>query len=135
MAAASSAVSQTLPALRHFFDGHEAIELAVLIGSRARGCERVGSDWDFAVQWSRGLSFMDILGRTERLRAELAGLLATTAEHIDIVDIPTARLAMRSAIAEEGLLLKGDGSLAWSRFLLRTWRELEDFHWERQHAA
>jgi hypothetical protein len=44
-------------------------------------------------------------------------------------------LAMRASVAEEGLPLSGAESLAWARFLRRSWRELEDFYWDKQHAA
>lgn len=66
---------------------------------------------------------------------DLARLLGITPERIDLVDIPSARLAMRAVVAEEGLLLKGDNTLAWSHFLLRTWEELEESYRERRHAA
>jgi hypothetical protein len=42
---------------------------------------------------------------------------------------------MRASAAEEGLPLTGQDTLAWAHFLQRTWRELEDFYWEKQHAA
>jgi len=42
---------------------------------------------------------------------------------------------MRAAVAEEGVPILGDNSVAWAQFLCRTWRELEYFYWERNHAA
>jgi hypothetical protein len=42
---------------------------------------------------------------------------------------------MRAAVAEEGKPLAGEDRSAWARFLRRTWRELEDFYWEKDHAA
>lgn len=87
------------------------------------------------MQWRRDIPLGDVLGYTETLRAELARLVQTTQDQIDIVDIPTARLAMRAVIAEEGLLLKGESTLPWSHFLLKTWRDLEDFYWAKDHAA
>jgi hypothetical protein len=42
---------------------------------------------------------------------------------------------MRGSVAEEGLPLAGEDTLAWAHFLLRTWRELEDFYWERHQEA
>jgi len=32
-------------------------------------------------------------------------------------------LAMRAVVAEEGIVLKWAGTLAWHRFLQRTWQE------------
>ena len=111
------------------------LELAVLIGSRCRGTATEASDWDFAIQWSHELGFEGVLAATERLRARLAESLRTGVERIDLIDLPSARLAISAVVAEEGCLLKGDGSLAWSHFLLRTWRELEEWSWESTHAA
>ncbi|MFO8015859.1 type VII toxin-antitoxin system MntA family adenylyltransferase antitoxin [Thioalkalivibrio sp.] len=117
------------------FNREPHLEVAVLIGSRCRGTATEASDWDFAIQWSPQLGFEEGLAATERLRAELAETLGTGLERIDLIDLRSARLAMRAVVAEEGCLLKGDGSLAWSHFLLRTWRELEDWTWESTHAA
>lgn len=121
--------------LEAFFKREEDLELALLVGSRAAGRAHEGSDWDFAVQWRKGMPFEQALEKTEVLRRQLAKYLGTTIDKIDLVDIPSARLAMRAVIAEEGLLLRGDNTLPWSHFLLRTWGELEDFYWEKLHAA
>lgn len=77
--------------LRNFFAQQANIELALLIDSRALGQAREGSDWDFAIQWRRDISWGDVLEYTETLRA---------------------------VIAEAGLLLKGENTLPWSHFLL-----------------
>lgn len=121
--------------LQAVFDREPHLELAVLIGSRCRGTATENSDWDFAIQWSPQLGFEEGLAATERLRAEFAEALDTGADRIDLIDLRPARLGIRAVVAEEGCLLKGDGSLAWSHFLLRTWRELEDWTWESTHAA
>ncbi len=112
-----------------------ALELAVLIGSRVSGRVRADSDWDIAIQWQAGFGLLDLLARTESLRRKIASYLGLPDTRIDLIDIPAARLAMRSVIAEEGLVLKGEESPAWSRFLLRTWRELEEYYWETIYAA
>ncbi len=127
--------SNTIEQLRNLFAQQANIELALLIGSRAVGRAREDSDWDFAVQWRWDIPWENALEYTETLRADLARLLQTTQDQIDMVDIPAARLAMRAVIAEEGLLLKGENTLPWSHFLLRTWRDLEDFYWAKDHAA
>lgn len=121
--------------LGRFFERREELDLVLLIGSRIDGRARDDSDWDFAVQWKKSMLFEQVVEKTEALRGQLAKYLGTTADKIDLVDMPSARLAMRAVIAEEGLLLKGDNALPWSHFLLRTWSELEDFYWEKQHAA
>jgi len=111
------------------------LELAVLIGSRANDTAGPNSDWDIALQWSRDLSFMEQLAATEGLRNRLAKLLGVPETAVDLIDLPTARLAMRAVVTEEGKPLKGAESLAWHRFLQRTWRELEELYWEQIYAA
>ncbi|WP_211224488.1 type VII toxin-antitoxin system MntA family adenylyltransferase antitoxin [Marinimicrobium agarilyticum] len=113
-----------------------ALEIGVLIGSRARGQAHADSDWDFAIQWSREISDpWERLKKTEALRQQLAKWLGTSPDQIDLVDIPSARLAIRAAIAEEGIPLKGDDDLPWFHFLSRTWRELEEYYWDDIYAA
>jgi hypothetical protein len=81
------------------------------------------------------MPIVEQFGHAESLRRRLAGALGIDDTDIDLIDMPQARLAIRAVIAEEGIPLKGEDTLAWSHFLLRTWRELEDFYWNRQHAA
>jgi uncharacterized protein len=121
--------------IQNVFESEPDLELAVLIGSRQRGTATHASDWDFAVQWQRDLDFTEVLAATERLRHRLAEALGVASDRVDLIDLAPARLAIRAVVAEEGRLLKGDGSLAWSHFLTRTWRELEDWTWESERAA
>lgn len=111
------------------------LEFAVLVGSRASGTAREGSDWDIAIRWRRGLSPVQRLEATESLRLQLAQALAVHPDAIDLIDLVQARLAMRALVAEEGRVLAGENDLPWLRFLQNTWAEIEDFHWRRQHAA
>lgn len=127
--------TEELTRLHEFLSSQAALELAILVGSRATGRAHAGSDWDIAIQWPAALSLFDTLARTETLRRELAALLGVAEEHIDLIDLPRARLAMRAVVAEDGIPLKGEDSLAWNRFLARTWRELEDYQWEQARAA
>lgn len=112
-----------------------ALEFAVLIGSRANDTATAESDWDIALQWSAQLSWLDRLGHTETLRRQLAANIGVSETAIDLIDLPRANLAMRAAVAEEGRPLIGEDSLTWAHYLRRTWREMEDFYWEKQHAA
>ncbi len=111
------------------------LELAVLIGSQANGKSHGGSDWDIAVQWKAGLPLLELLGKTEALRRRISHVLGTTEAEIDLIDLPSARLAIKSVVAEEGVPLKGENSLCWPHFLSRTWREIEEFYWEKVYAA
>lgn len=128
-------MSSPIDRLRHALAAVPDLELAILIGSRATGTARPDSDWDFAIQWSRSLGGMSKLGRMEALRREVARQLGRDETAIDLIDLPSARLAMRAVVAEEGVVLKGDDSLYWHRFLQRTWRELEEYYWEQTYAA
>jgi predicted nucleotidyltransferase len=111
------------------------LEFTVLIGSRATGTARVDSDWDIALQWSPNLDLISMLGQTETLRRNLANVLQIPSEKIDLIELRRADLAMRASAAEEGLSLNGQNSMAWAHFLQRTWRDLEDFYWNKRHAA
>jgi len=134
-----SGVSNSIPgAIRQLTDMLSTIadlELAILIGSRTTGCARPDSDWDIAIQWIRGMDYVQQLAVTEQLRRALAETLKVPEQAVDLIDLPTARLTMRAVVAEEGLPLKGGDSLVWYRFLQRTWRELEEQYWEQTYAA
>lgn len=111
------------------------LEFAVLVGSRAAGKAKADSDWDIALQWSAQLDWLGMLGLTETLRRTLADALRTPPDAIDLIELRRANLAMRASVAEEGVPLMGEDTLAWARYLQRTWRELEDFYWDKHHAA
>ncbi len=133
--AATDAVSGTTRRLSDVLGGIIGLEMTILVGSRATGTATPDSDWDLAVQWVRGMDFMQQLAATEQLRRTLAANLGVSEQAIDLIDLPTARLAMRAVVAEEGIPLLGGGSLAWHHFLQRTWRELEEQYWEKTYAA
>jgi predicted nucleotidyltransferase len=111
------------------------LEFAILVGSRATGTERSDSDWDIALYWRDGLPWLERVTKTEMLRRELATALGESESRVDLIDLANTNLAMRAVVAEDGLPLIGEESLTWARFLRRTWRELEDFYWEKEHAA
>jgi hypothetical protein len=121
--------------LQHVLSAVNELAFAVLVGSRALGTERSDSDWDIALYWCDGLPWLERVAKTETLRRECARALGVVDSQIDLIDLANANLAMRAAVAEEGLPLTGGESVAWARFLRRTWRELEDFYWEKEHAA
>lgn len=122
-------------ALAALLSAQPSLNFAVLVGSRATGTAHAQSDWDIALQWDHQLDWLATVARAETLRRELAVLLRVEESRVDLVDLRRANLAMRAAVAEEGLPLAGEDSLAWMHFLRRTWRELEDHYWEQQHAA
>ena len=125
----------SIPAIRKILQAEPGLELAILVGSRANGAARPDSDWDIAIQWRRDMPWEDSLANSETLRRKLAAALGVAEDHIDLIDLPRAGLAMRALVAEEGAVLKGEDSLAWNHFLSRVWRELEEHEWEKQHAV
>ena len=72
------------------------LKLLVLFGSRGRGDEHRGSDWDFAFRGDPSLV-------VELLRANLAAELATDA--VDLVDLDRANGLLRYRAARDGVLL------------------------------
>lgn len=124
-----------LERIREVCDRLPQLELAVLIGSRATGTDRPDSDWDIAIQWSREIDYFQQLAAVEQLRRTVAKSLDLPEGGIDLINLPSAQLAMRAVVAEEGIPLKGGDSLIWQRFLQRTWRELEEQYWEDIYAV
>jgi hypothetical protein len=47
----------------------------------------------------------------------------------------SARLVMRVVIAKEGVILKGEDTLALIQYLSQTWAELKEFYWRKSNAA
>ena len=72
---------------------HAAVELLVLHGSRARGDERPGSDWDFA--YLAGPTF-----DPAALVADLVAALDT--EEVDVIDLERAGGQLRHRAAADG---------------------------------
>jgi predicted nucleotidyltransferase len=121
--------------LRETFSQTPGLEFVVLVGSRVNGTATEHSDWDIALQWQKEIDWLEQLGRTEMLRKKLSGLLSVSETLIDLIDVPRSSLAMRANIAEDGQVVMGEDALPWQRFLRRTWRELEDYYWEKTYAA
>lgn len=111
------------------------LELAVLVGSRAYGSATDQSDWDIAVRWKKHINGWTRLENSEILKQQIADAIEIHKDQIDLIDMVSARLAMRAVIAEEGIVLKGEDTLAWSHYLVQTWGELEDYYWRKNHAA
>jgi predicted nucleotidyltransferase len=124
-----------LALVRQLLSGVPELVFAVLIGSRAVGGAQETSDWDIALKWQVPADWFALLGHQEALRQSIADVLNVTTEDVDLIDLERVSLAMRANVAEEGVILKGEDTLDWARFLTRTWRELEDYYWERAHAA
>lgn len=128
--------SKLLDPLRQFLLNQDTLEFAVLVGSRAAGGATTTSDWDIALQWQDdAISYMSYLERMEKIRQDIAKVLQVSLDQVDLIDVPSTKLAMRELIANHGLVLSGDESLPWIHFLHRTWRELEDHYWDELYVA
>ncbi len=42
---------------------------------------------------------------------------------------------MRALVVEEGQLIWANDELAWAKYQVRVWRELEYYYWGQTHAA
>ena len=111
------------------------LELAILVGSRAQGTAAHQSDWDIAVRWKKHIVGLSRLEHSEILKQQIANIMEIHKDQIDLIDLVAARLAMRAVVAEEGIILKGEDTLAWSRYLTQTWGEMEDYYWRQSNAA
>lgn len=107
---------------------------AVLVGSRANNSQTERSDWDIAVLWRHGLS-LERIGKHETLRHDLARHLAIPDDKVDLIDLSSTRLAMQAVVVEEGQLIWANDALAWAKYQVRVWRELEDYYWKKAHAS
>jgi len=111
------------------------LELAVLVGSQANGSATAQSDWDIAIRWVNGTLPADQLALEAKLVQLIAQTLAIHPDKIDLIQLMAAKLAMREVVANQGLPLRGEQTLAWFHFLTQTWAEVEDFYWRKNHAA
>jgi predicted nucleotidyltransferase len=111
------------------------LELAVLLGSQANGSATAQSDWDIAIRWVNGTLPADQLALEAKLVQLIAQTLAIHPDKIDLIQLIAAKLAMREVVANQGVPLKGEQTLAWFHFLTQTWAEVEDFYWRKNHAA
>lgn len=128
--------SNPIEYLKQFLQSQDALEFAVLVGSQAIGTATPESDWDIALQWKRSeLDYLQHLAQIESLRQEISKVLNISSERIDLIDVPSTKLAMREVIANKGVVLMGEDSLPWIHFLNRTWRDLEDYYWDEIYVA
>lgn len=98
---------------------HPGLLLLVLLGSRARGDARPGSDWDLAFL---GDDTVDQL----LLRADLADALATDA--VDLVELGTASAVLRRDAAVDGRVLvqrQGGAFVAFQVEAATFWADVE----------
>jgi predicted nucleotidyltransferase len=81
------------------------VELFVLFGSRARGEERLDSDWDFGYRAAHGEG-AQLAGRPfdpDDLLAKLVGELGS--DRVDLADLDRSSALLRYRVAAEGRLI------------------------------
>lgn len=111
------------------------LELAVLVGSQATGAATGDSDWDIAIRWVKHISPLDQLALEAKLVQHIAQSLSIHPDRVDLIQLNSAKLAMREVVANQGISLKGEQTMSWFHFLTQTWAEVEDFYWRKNHAA
>jgi predicted nucleotidyltransferase len=100
-------LERVVQTIRPVLAGHPSLALLVLHGSRARGDEHAGSDWDFAYL---GDGALDV----GLLFADLALALGT--DHVDLADLATAGGLLRYRVARDGALVHESQPGAYERF-------------------
>jgi predicted nucleotidyltransferase len=105
------------------------------VGSQANGTAIANSDWDIAIRWVKHISPLDQLALEAKLVQHIAQALSIHPDRVDLIQLGSAKLAMREVVANQGIPLKGEQTLAWFHFLTQTWAEVEDFYWRKNHAA
>ena len=121
--------NQVLLELKELVEKEENVTFGLLFGSRVIEGGENSSDWDFAFFWKSDLDFWEKLGVVETLRINLAKVLGIDTDQVDMVDLNRAGLSIFSSVVEEGIPIKGEGTLALERFYQRVWALEEEFHW------
>lgn len=113
---ADTSLQNILLRLSSLLSAKPYIEFAVLVGSRAEGNAHVESDLDIAMQWKYNSDWMILLGQMETMRREISEVVGVESDKIDLIELRRANLAMRANVAESGLPLTGQDTLAWAHF-------------------
>ncbi len=121
--------NQVISKLKELFEEEDSIVFGFLFGSRVTDIGRSPEDWDLAVFWNPDLDFWGKLGLVEDLRRQLAKTLGISAGQVDLVDLNRAGLSISSSVVEDGIPLKGEGTLMLEKFYQRIWALEEDFYW------
>jgi len=82
------------------FRGH-GVKLAYLFGSRARGCFRRDSDYDYAVLFGRAANVSDEV----ELTVSLAKELKVPVDLVNVVALESADLSLQYRVLKEGKLV------------------------------
>lgn len=101
-----------------------------LFGSRARGSERPGSDWDIAVMPCDAAGDSGLLD----VAAGLARLLRRS--NVDVAWMPSASWLLAWQVARDGRLLQEAQPGAFARFRRAAWRRKTDSrHWSERSGT
>lgn len=111
------------------------IIFAFLFGSYAKGDASGNSDLDIAVFFDVQKDSFDLLGAKEHLRAQISKGVELPINKIDIVNLSNANLSISSTVAHDGIILKGEDTLALARFYKKVWGLEEEFYWRMQNEV
>lgn len=125
----------TLEVLQKALSSRDDIVLSFLFGSKARGDSREQSDWDIAILFKDNTNGWDNLGKQEEIRQLISQTLAINEDNIDLVDLYRGGLSINAAVADDGIPLTGQNSLALANFYQRVWASLEDYYWNLDHVS
>jgi predicted nucleotidyltransferase len=116
----SDSMTSDLASIRERCEETRGLDLLLLHGSRARGDDHEGSDWDFG--WIGGKKF-DLLG----FLAELTAILKT--DDIDLADLSRANGLLRYLAAVDGVLVYERHEGAFDDYRVRAvgfWLDIKD---------
>ncbi len=103
----------------------QGVTIAYLFGSRARGEERTGSDWDIAIGFPEKMASVRFMATLARLEFELKELLAAP---VDLVLIDQAGPTLLYEVVWKGLcLLFPGGEEQRVAYELQVRRKFEDY--------
>ena len=126
---------RSMKALQKALSLRDDIALSFLFGSKARGDSHELSDWDIAILFKDNTNGWDNLGKQEEIRHLLSQTLAINDDNIDLVDLYRGGLSINAAVADDGIPLTGQNSLALANFYQRVWANLEDYYWNLDHVS
>lgn len=124
--ATTAASNGVLAGFRRQLAALPEVRLAYLFGSRARGEERAGSDFDIAVLVDAAAA--RDAGAVNRTLRHLAGRLGreVPAQLLHIVVLNTAPPLLRHRVLRDGVLLRQRSDAERVRFAIQTIREYQD---------
>ena len=120
--------------IQEWFSKRDDVLFAFLFGSKVVSLEE-GRDWDFAICWKQpSRKSWDGFGVIEKMRHDLVTFIGVSTDQVDVVDISTARLPIKTSIVEQGIPVAGMNEFAIFEFYQGVWSMQEEFHRRMAHG-